>query len=152
MHIKEKLMNIQVELKANKSRYNKFGDYHHRNLEDIYESVKPLLFKYKLTLLIDNELHDVCGKIFRKSIATLMDVESDDVIKCSTYVQESLEAKGLAPEQNSGKSSSYGDKYCLNKLFCLDDTKDADASNDHGKEEKAIDPKNSFKKPSKSGF
>ena len=35
--------------------------------------------------------------------------------------------------QSSGASSSYARKYALGGLFLLDDTKDADATNTHGK-------------------
>lgn len=33
--------------------------------------------------------------------------------------------------QITGAASSYARKYALNGLFCIDDTKDADATNDH---------------------
>jgi hypothetical protein len=36
--------------------------------------------------------------------------------------------------QVTGASSSYARKYALNGLFALDDTKDSDATNTHGKE------------------
>ena len=35
--------------------------------------------------------------------------------------------------QSFGASSSYARKYALNGLFLIDDTKDADATNTHGK-------------------
>ena len=35
-----------------------------------------------------------------------------------------------------GASSSYARKYALNGLFLIDDTKDADATNTHGKDKK----------------
>lgn len=34
---------IQLNLKAPKTQYNKFGEYYYRNLEDILTAVKPLL-------------------------------------------------------------------------------------------------------------
>jgi len=39
--------------------------------------------------------------------------------------------------QITGASSSYARKYALNGLFLIDDTKDADATNTHGKDEVA---------------
>ena len=38
--------------------------------------------------------------------------------------------------QITGSASSYARKYALNGLFAIDDTKDADATNDHGKKPK----------------
>ena len=35
MNIREKLLDIQIELKAPKSQYNNFGKYSYRNCEDI---------------------------------------------------------------------------------------------------------------------
>ena len=39
--------------------------------------------------------------------------------------------------QITGSASSYARKYALNGLFAIDDTKDADATNDHGKKAQA---------------
>jgi hypothetical protein len=35
--------------------------------------------------------------------------------------------------QQFGSASSYGKKYALGNLFLIDDTADADATNDHGR-------------------
>lgn len=126
MGINEKLLEIQVELRANKSQFNKFGNYSYRSLEDIYEAVKPLLAKTKTILTINDDLEVFNGVIFRKSTATLSDVEGTGFIQSHTYTQESLEKKGMSVEQCSGSVASYGNKYCLNKLFCIDDARDAD--------------------------
>ncbi len=40
--------------------------------------------------------------------------------------------------QQFGAASSYGKKYALGNLFLIDDTQDADGSNDHGKKSKVI--------------
>jgi hypothetical protein len=41
--------------------------------------------------------------------------------------------KGMDDAQITGSASSYARKYALNGLFAIDDTKDPDATNDHGK-------------------
>ena len=41
----------------------------------------------------------------------------------------------MHPPQVTGSTSSYARKYALNGLFAIDDTKDSDATNKHGKEE-----------------
>ena len=43
--------------------------------------------------------------------------------------------------QSFGASSSYARKYALNGMFLIDDTKDADATNTHGKEAPAAAPR-----------
>ena len=52
MNLSEKLMNIQVELKAPKNLYNSFGKYKYRNAEGICEAVKPFLKKYNVVLTL----------------------------------------------------------------------------------------------------
>lgn len=124
-NIRHKLGVIQTALKAKKNKYNKFGKYPYRNLEGIYESVKPLLLQQGCILTIDNEIELIGDKFFRKSIATIGCVETDTEISVKTYTQEAFNKPGMSPEQCSGSAASYGDKYVLNKLFCLDDS-DAD--------------------------
>ena len=47
--------------------------------------------------------------------------------------------KGMDIAQSFGSSSSYARKYCLNGLFLIDDTKDADSTNTHGKGAKSTE-------------
>ena len=54
MNIYEKLLNVQVELKAPKGQFNKFGNYKYRSCEDILEALKPVLQKYKLAMFISD--------------------------------------------------------------------------------------------------
>jgi hypothetical protein len=42
-----------------------------------------------------------------------------------------LLSKGMSMPQKYGAASSYAKKYALGNLFLIDDTADADASNDH---------------------
>lgn len=131
MNIYEKLIKIQNELNCPKSEFNNFGKYNYRSLEDILNNVKPLLLKYNTTIIINNYLEEFGGIIFRKSELSLFDCESNEKIMVHTYTQESLSKKGMSVEQCSGSTSSYGDKYCLGKLFLIDDTKDPDSTNKH---------------------
>ena len=51
-------------------------------------------------------------------------------------MREEETKKGMDAAQITGSASSYARKYALNGLFLIDDTKDPDATNTHGKEEK----------------
>lgn len=126
MNIKEKLMNLQKELKAPKGQHNSFGNYNYRSCEDILESVKPLLEKYKCVLTISDELVNIGDRYYIKAQATLADVESEDMVSNFAYARESLDKKGMDESQITGATSSYARKYALNGMFCIDDTKDAD--------------------------
>lgn len=126
MNIYEKLMNIQQELKAPKGQYNSFGKYKYRSCEDILESVKPLLEKYKVTIILTDKLEQIGERYYIRAMAILFDTESDNSIENTAYAREEETKKGMDGSQITGTSSSYARKYALNGLLLIDDTKDAD--------------------------
>jgi len=125
--IKEKLTKIQTELKAPKNQFNSFGKYKYRNLEDICEAVKPLLKQENVSLKISDEIIMLGDRYYVKATAILADNEKDDTLTVTAFARESLTKKGMDDSQITGAASSYARKYCLNGLFLIDDTKDADA-------------------------
>mgnify|MGYP000851004699 CR=1 FL=1 len=129
MEIKEKLFNIQQELKVEKSQFNAFGKYKYRSCEDILSSVKPILEKYKCILLLTDQIENIGDRYYIKATATLNDVENDGYLGVSAFAREELTKKGMDGSQITGTSSSYARKYALNGLFAIDDTKDSDATN-----------------------
>lgn len=147
MNIYEKLMNIQQELKAPKGQFNKFGGYKYRSCEDILEAVKPLLAKYKTTLIISDELENIGERYYVKATAKLINVEATESIENTAYAREEENKKGMDGSQITGTASSYARKYALNGLFDIDDTKDADTdeysktTNQQEIEEKKATPK-----------
>lgn len=137
-----KLVNIQAELKAPKGQYNSFGGYKYRSCEDILEAVKPLLRTFGLYITISDSIEEVGGKVYVKATATISD--GDNQISTTAYAREAETKKGMDDSQVTGTASSYARKYALNGLFAIDDTKDADATNTHGKgqnEAQALDNK-----------
>jgi len=133
----EKLRKIQAELKAPKNQRNNFGKYNYRSCEDILEAVKPLLDKHKCTLTISDEVREVCGVLFVEAIVFI----SDGTDSVHTKAQAGIDPnrKGMDIAQSFGSSSSYARKYALNGLFLIDDTKDADSTNTHGKGSKSTE-------------
>jgi hypothetical protein len=135
----KKLTEIQNELKCEKSHYNAFGKYKYRSCEDILEAVKPLLKKHDCTLTITDEVKEVGGLTFIEATATITEIHGQPNATSLEYISVSAQAgidpnrKGMDIAQSFGSSSSYARKYALNGLFLIDDTKDADATNDHGK-------------------
>jgi len=129
----EKLIKIQSELKAPKNQFNKFGGYNYRSQEDILEALKPLLKKHECLLTVTDEMEAVEGRVYVKATATITDGEKG--VQVTAYAREASTKKGMDEAQITGSASSYARKYALNGLFLIDDTKDADATNDHGKPE-----------------
>lgn len=121
------LNKIQKELKAPKGQKNTFGNYNYRSCEDILEAVKPLLGHAVLTL--NDEVVMIGDRFYIKATATLSDGTKS--VFASAYAREAVEKKGMDVAQITGAASSYARKYALNGLFCIDDTKDADTTNNH---------------------
>ena len=137
MNINEKLLIIQSKLKAPKSQYNSFGKYAYRNAEDILEAVKPLLLETKTVLNISDDVVMVGDRYYIKARVTLSDTESTDLYSVQAFAREEESKKGMDGSQVTGAASSYARKYALNGLFAIDDTKDSDSTNQHGKGETA---------------
>lgn len=122
--LQQKLIEIQAELKAPKSQFNKFGGYNYRNCEDILEAVKPLCAKHEIVPLLSDEIVLIGERYYVKAVAKVTD--GKDEIATTAFARESKDKKGMDESQITGSASSYARKYALNGLFCIDDTKDAD--------------------------
>lgn len=129
MTIYEKLAKIQSTLKAPKSQYNAYAKFYYRSCEDILEALKPLLAEAKATLTIGDELELIGNRYYVKATVRFIDLENDAQIMNTAYAREDDTKKGMDGSQVTGASSTYARKYALNGLFCIDDTKDADATN-----------------------
>ena len=130
-----KLIEIQNKLKVAKSQYNSFGKYNYRNCEDILEAVKPLLKEYECYLILEDEIVLIGDRFYIKSIANLFNNDGNLIAKAPAFAREEEQKKGMDAAQLTGATSSYSRKYALNGLFCIDDTKDSDTTNQHDKSE-----------------
>ncbi|WP_461521571.1 ERF family protein [Porticoccus sp.] len=129
---KTSLAAIQVALRAPKGQINTFGDYRYRSCEDILEAVKPLLKGMALTL--SDEMVEVGGRVYVKATATF------EGISVTAFAREQEMKKGMDQAQITGAASSYARKYALNGLFLIDDTKDADTTDNRGAGKQVLTP------------
>ena len=127
--LNQKLATIQTKFKSKKSRFNSFGKYYFRSAEDILEATKPFLLELKVSVTVNEELVSFDPPIMQTT-ATISDGENQ--ITATAVVGVDLIQKGMQMPQKYGAASSYGKKYALGNLFLIDDTQDADASNNHG--------------------
>lgn len=125
--IHKKLMLIQAKLDAPKSQVNSFGNYKYRSCEDILAAVKPLLEETETTLTLNDEIVVVGTRVYVKATASLC--FGEQCVHTTAYAREAENKKGMDESQITGAASSYARKYALNGLFCIDDTKDADTTN-----------------------
>ena len=130
--IVESMATIQSSLKAPKGQTNKFGGYKYRSCEDILEAVKPHFQTHNLVLTITDEITEVGGRVYVKATAVVHNKDGHS-IQTTGFAREEENKKGMDSSQITGSASSYARKYALNGLFCIDDTKDSDATNSHGR-------------------
>ena len=143
--LNQKLAIIQTKLKAKKSSYNSFGKYYFRKAEDILEAIKPFLLEHGVTVTLTEEVISSDPVPTLKSTATISDGEF--AIPATAIVGVDLNQKGMQTAQQFGAASSYGKKYALGNLFLIDDTEDADATNDHGKKSNVVNKIKEAAKP-----
>lgn len=142
----QKIARVQSELNAPKDKKNSFGGYNYRNVESIYEAVKPLLLKEGLVLSMTDEVVEVNERIYIKATATVTDGFGS--LSATGYAREAGMKKGMDEAQITGSCSSYARKYALGGLFLIDDNKDID-SIEPIEPEKKVETKSS-EKPKKS--
>ena len=123
--LQECLNYIQVNLKAPKNMTNNFGGYKYRNLEGIFEGLKPLLEKTGCTITINDHIECIGDRHYIVATASLR--KGDDVISCQGWARESLDKKGMDLSQITGSTSSYARKYACNGLLAICDVADADS-------------------------
>lgn len=131
----KQLIEIQKNLKAPKNQRNNFGNYNYRSCEDILEAVKPLLWDCILTL--SDDLIEVGGKCYVKATATI--TNGTESVTTTALAREADTKKGMDDAQITWSASSYARKYALNWLFLIDDTKDADTSDNSNEWKSKID-------------
>ena len=129
--LNQKLAIVQTKLKAKKSSYNSFGKYYFRKSEDILEAIKPFLIEHGVTVTINEEIIATDPVPTIQSTATFSDGEN--AIHATALVGVDLNQKGMQTAQQFGAASTYGKKYALGNLLLIDDTEDADATNNHNK-------------------
>ena len=129
--MENKLAEIQAKVKAPKGQFNSFGKYNYRSAEDILEAVKQVVNPMGYSITISDTIINVGDRYYIKATATLSN--GKETYSTDGYAREEESKKGMDGSQVTGASSSYARKYALNGLFALDDTKDSDATNTHGK-------------------
>ena len=122
--MKDKLLRVQAELKANKSQFNKFGNYNYRSCEDILEAVKPLLNREGLLMTISDEVVNILDRVY--VMAHVVITDGNTKMEVSALAREPVEQKGMRSAQITGSASSYARKYALSGMYLIDDTKDDD--------------------------
>ena len=126
-NVLQKLLKVQLELKAPKNQYNEFGHFYYRSCEDILEGTKPLCEKYNCLILLTDNIKMVGDRIYVEATATFFDIDSEECVVSVACAREEDKKDKMDRSQTTGSASSYARKYALNGLLQIDDTKDSDA-------------------------
>ena len=96
MTLQEKLQIIQATLVAPKNLRNNFGKYNYRSCEGILESVKPLLKKHGVTLVLTDEVKAVNEFVFCEAKAVLISGEETVEVKAQAGIAETKKGMDIS--------------------------------------------------------
>lgn len=134
--VEAKLLEIQSRLFVPKGQTNSFGNYNYRSCEDIEKVIKPLCMEYNCVLRFWDSIQEVGGRLFLKANLQLFDIDSRTNVMSFGWAEIGEGKKGMDPAQLTGACASYARKYALAGMFLIDNEKDPDATNKHGKDSK----------------
>ena len=83
---------------------------------------------------MSDEIKLIGDRFYVEATASFIDVETGERMIAKASAREAETKKGMDDSQVTGSVSSYARKYALNGLFAIDDNKDSDATNTHGKD------------------
>lgn len=125
----QRLLELKLELKVNKTIRNDYGGFYYRSKEKILEELKPLEKKHGIYIKVTEELVERAGKVFVQATAVAIDIQDPTLREEATAFAE-LQKVGstkMNESQLTGSASSYAGKYALGDLLSLDDNKDPDS-------------------------
>ena len=128
--MESKVLQMINEIKVPKSQYNSFGKYNFRNNEDIQTALKPMLMKYGLVERASTEMISMNNELALHVHIDIFDPENtNDITSGDGFAVIDVNKKGQDKAQATGASQSYASKYAYGQALKLDDTKDADSTN-----------------------
>ena len=131
--IYKKLQEIQSALQVPKGQRNDFGKYNYRSAEDIMSAIKPYQEEQGLVTTVNCSIELLGDRYYVNALATITDVETGESISVGAQAREDESKKGMDASQITGSATSYARKYALAGLFAIDNEKDSDVTNKHGK-------------------
>jgi len=136
MNVHEKLLVVQSEIKVKKTKYNKFGEYYYRNLDDIFNALKPVLKKENAVIVLNDEPVVIGDFNYMKVTATFTNVDDGQSVESIGYARIEPNKPKMSQEQVTASASSFSRKIALNGLLLLDDMKDVDSANNSNQPKK----------------
>ena len=123
--LQECLNYIQVNLNVPKNLTNSYQNYKYRNLEGIFEGLKPLLKETGCIVTISDSVEMIGERYYIKATASI--IKGEESISCDGWARETESRKGMDDAQCSGATSTYARRYSISSLLCIDDNQEHDS-------------------------
>lgn len=120
----QKYLNVILRVKAPKDEQAR--NYAYRDIERIYEAIKPILEIEKAVIVpMDEAVQEVGNRFYVVSTLGFVDAETGDVLaKAKGWAREPEKMPGQAEPQVTGTASTYAKKRALQSLLMLDNSSD----------------------------
>ena len=119
---------VQRAVVVPKAKYNGFGKFYYRSLEDIVAALKEPCRAEGIAFCMSDEIRHVEGRWYVAATATAFFTDGrEGSVCCTSFAREAEHKTGSDDAQVTGMASSYARKYALCGLFAVDGTSDPDA-------------------------
>lgn len=116
-----KIIAIRNELIAPKKKYSNFGKYQYRSLDDITMPLKRLELKYGVFHFFDDDIIEIEGVRYFRSIAVITD--GTERFEQKVMIREETQSRnGMSAGQTSAATTSFAHKYALGTLLFADES------------------------------
>lgn len=119
---------VQRAVVVPKAKYNEFGKFSYRSLEDIVAALKGPCEEAGIGFFMSDEIANVGDRYYVKAtVCVFFADEPGEMFTVSAYAREAERKSGSDEAQVTGMTSSYARKYALCGAFAIDGERDPDA-------------------------
>ena len=134
------LAEVQHRVSCPKGKFNKFGGYAYRSLEDINGALKPICEELRCGYVFEDGVQpmETAGgepRWYLRATVTFWADGCEGTVSSTAYAREPLVKKGMDEAQITGLASSYARKYAACGLFAIDSGEDPDQMDNTGRSE-----------------
>lgn len=119
---------VQQSVVVPKGRYNEFGRFNYRSLEDVVAALKKPCSDAGISYFMTDEVVNVGDRYYVKAnvCAFFTGEPSGEIFTVSALAREAEHKNGSDDAQVTGMASSYARKYALCGMFAIDGESDPD--------------------------
>ena len=118
---------VQRSVVVPKARYNEFGGFNYRSLEDIVSALKKPCEDAGIGFFMHDEIANVGDRYYVKAtVCAFFTDEPGEMFTLSAYAREAEHKSKSDDAQVTGMASSYARKYALCGMFAIDGESDPD--------------------------